>query len=79
LNINDSHAQSQKQGILLVAFGTSVSKAQISYQNIEKRVRAAFPVTKTSKSGLERLFQTSRSAGPIPPILSAKNWPSRAS
>ena len=45
LNINDSNAQSSKKGILLVAFGTSVSKAQISYQNIEKRVRAAFPDT----------------------------------
>jgi sirohydrochlorin cobaltochelatase len=43
LNISDSHAQSSKKGILLVAFGTSVSKAQISYQNIEKKVRAAFP------------------------------------
>lgn len=43
LNIGDSHAQSPKKGILLVAFGTSVAKAQISYKNIEKRVRAAFP------------------------------------
>ncbi len=43
LNMNDSHAQSHKTGILLVAFGTSVSKAQISYQNIEKKVGAAFP------------------------------------
>ncbi len=43
LNISNSQAQSLKKGILLVAFGTSVSKAQISYQNIEKKVRAAFP------------------------------------
>jgi len=32
-----------KKGILLVAFGTSVSEAQVAFQNIEKRVRAAFP------------------------------------
>ncbi len=43
LNISDGYAQSQKTGILLVAFGTSVSKAQISYHNIEKKVNAAFP------------------------------------
>jgi sirohydrochlorin cobaltochelatase len=43
LNLPYSHAQSPKKGILLVAFGTSVSKAQISYKNIERKVRAAFP------------------------------------
>jgi sirohydrochlorin cobaltochelatase len=43
LNISAGYAPSPKKGILLVAFGTSVSKAQISYQNIEKKVRAAFP------------------------------------
>ena len=32
-----------KKGILLVAFGTSISKAQISYKNIERAVRAHFP------------------------------------
>jgi sirohydrochlorin cobaltochelatase len=32
-----------KEAILLVAFGTSVQKAQISYANVEKHVRAAFP------------------------------------
>ncbi len=32
-----------KKGILLVAFGTSISKAQISYQNIERAVRTRFP------------------------------------
>jgi sirohydrochlorin cobaltochelatase len=32
-----------KKGILLVAFGTSVSKAQISYRNIERAVRTRFP------------------------------------
>ena len=34
-----------KKGILLVAFGTSISKAQISYKNIERAVRAHFPNT----------------------------------
>lgn len=32
-----------KKGILLVAFGTSVAKAQISYKNIERAVRRNFP------------------------------------
>lgn len=32
-----------KKGILLVAFGTSISKAQISYKNIERAVRTRFP------------------------------------
>ena len=42
-NTSNGYAQSPKKGILLVAFGTSVSKAQISYQNIERQVKAAFP------------------------------------
>ena len=36
-------ARPTKKGILLVAFGTSISKAQISYKNIERAVRAHFP------------------------------------
>jgi len=32
-----------KKGILLVAFGTSIPSAQVSFQNIEKRVKAAYP------------------------------------
>lgn len=32
-----------KKGILLVAFGTSVPKAQVSFRNIEKKVKAAYP------------------------------------
>jgi sirohydrochlorin cobaltochelatase len=36
-------ARPTKKGILLVAFGTSISKAQISYENIERAVRAHFP------------------------------------
>ena len=32
-----------KKGILLVAFGTSISKAQISYENIEHAVKTRFP------------------------------------
>ncbi|MDR2573595.1 MAG: sirohydrochlorin cobaltochelatase [Desulfovibrio sp.] len=32
-----------KEAILLVAFGTSVQKAQTSYANVEKQVRTAFP------------------------------------
>ncbi len=43
LDVNHGQAQSPKKGILLVAFGTSISKAQISYRNIEKKVKAAFP------------------------------------
>lgn len=34
-----------KTAILLVTFGTSVEKAQASFANIEKRVKAAFPGT----------------------------------
>jgi sirohydrochlorin cobaltochelatase len=33
----------QKKGILLVAFGTSITKAQVSYDNIERAVRNHFP------------------------------------
>ena len=35
----------EKTAILLVTFGTSVEKAQASFTNIEKRVKAAFPGT----------------------------------
>lgn len=39
------HAKTRplKKGILLVAFGTSISKAQISYKNIERAVITRFP------------------------------------
>lgn len=33
----------KKTGILLVAFGTSVPRAQVSFSNIETRVKTAFP------------------------------------
>lgn len=34
-----------KTGILLVAFGTSIPEAQIAFQNIDEKVKAAFPNT----------------------------------
>ena len=34
---------SEKKGILLVAFGTTVPEAQISFENIERSVKKAFP------------------------------------
>lgn len=37
--------KAEKTAILLVTFGTSVEKAQASFTNIEKRVKAAFPGT----------------------------------
>jgi sirohydrochlorin cobaltochelatase len=37
------HKREMKKGILLVAFGTSVPSAQVSFQNIEKKVKVAFP------------------------------------
>ena len=37
--------KAEKSAILLVTFGTSVAKAQSSFANIEKRVKAAFPGT----------------------------------
>ena len=37
------HKREMKKGILLVAFGTSVPSARVSFQNIEKRVQAAYP------------------------------------
>lgn len=37
--------KADKTAILLVTFGTSVEKAQASFINIEKRVKAAFPGT----------------------------------
>jgi len=36
-------AKPEKKGILLVAFGTSVAGADVAYQNIEKKVKEAFP------------------------------------
>lgn len=39
------HDRKAKKGILLVAFGSSYSEAQISFDNIEKAVKNAFPTT----------------------------------
>lgn len=36
-------AREMREGILLVAFGTSIPSAQVSFQNIEKKVKAAHP------------------------------------
>jgi len=37
------HKQPMKKGILLVAFGSSMPEAQVSFENIDKRVKNAFP------------------------------------
>jgi sirohydrochlorin cobaltochelatase len=37
------HKDSKKIGILLVAFGSSEASAQVSFENIDKKTRAAFP------------------------------------
>ena len=37
------NSQPMKKGILLVAFGTSIPKAQIAFNNIEKKVQDTFP------------------------------------
>jgi sirohydrochlorin cobaltochelatase len=37
------HTLPKKVGILLVAFGSSEASAQVSFENIEKQVKAAFP------------------------------------
>lgn len=37
------HKRETKKGILLVAFGTSVPGAQVSFRNIERQVKAAYP------------------------------------
>jgi len=37
------HKKDKKVGILLVAFGSSVQSAQISFENIEKKVKARYP------------------------------------
>lgn len=37
------HKRPVKKGILLVAFGSSIPQAQISFQNIEKKVKTTFP------------------------------------
>jgi len=37
------HKQPMKKGILLVAFGSSMPEAQVSFKNIDKRVKNAFP------------------------------------
>ncbi len=37
------HAMPKKVGILLVAFGSSEASAQVSFENIDKKVKAAFP------------------------------------
>lgn len=38
-----SHPEAKKVGILLVAFGSSEASAQISFENIDKSVKAAYP------------------------------------
>jgi len=47
LSVEFSHGygekMSEKKGILLVAFGTTVPEAQISFENIERSVKKAFP------------------------------------
>jgi len=37
------HEKEKKIGILLVAFGSSMPEAQISFENLDKKVKAAFP------------------------------------
>ena len=37
------HKDSKKVGILLVAFGSSEESAQVSFENIDRKVRAAYP------------------------------------
>jgi len=37
------HARSKKVGILLVAFGSSEASAQVSFENIDAKVKAAYP------------------------------------
>ena len=37
------HKTAKKTGILLVAFGSSEASAQVSFENIDKKTRAAFP------------------------------------
>lgn len=39
------HKKEKKQGILLVAFGSSYPQAQVSFENIEAKVKKAFPKT----------------------------------
>jgi sirohydrochlorin cobaltochelatase len=40
---NRGQVREMKKGILLVAFGTSVAKAQVSFRNIEEKVKDAYP------------------------------------
>jgi sirohydrochlorin cobaltochelatase len=42
VNAKEKHRES-KTGILLVAFGTSVPQAEVSFNNIEKKVKESFP------------------------------------
>ena len=37
------HKKTKKTGILLVAFGSSLPEAQVSFENIDKKVKAAYP------------------------------------
>jgi len=37
------HTASKKVGILLVAFGSSVPRAQVSFENIDRKAKAAYP------------------------------------
>ncbi len=38
----NGHTKAEKKGILLVAFGTSIPKAQVAFDNIDKAVKLAF-------------------------------------
>ncbi|MBU0988056.1 MAG: sirohydrochlorin cobaltochelatase, partial [Proteobacteria bacterium] len=37
------HNRPMKKGILLVAFGSSMPEAWVSFENIDKKAKAAFP------------------------------------
>ena len=43
VNADHGHAMPKKVGILLVAFGSSEASAQVSFENIDKQVKAAYP------------------------------------
>ena len=41
--IGHGDKKAKKVGILLVAFGSSIPEAQVSFENIDKKVKAAYP------------------------------------
>ena len=43
VNADHGHVMPKKVGILLVAFGSSEASAQVSFENIDKQVKAAYP------------------------------------